>query len=395
MISVVEALDILDDHLFVPEPEEVSLQQALGRITAQAFTCDRDLPPFDRVMMDGIAIDFDRYAAGQRTFALEHTAAAGSPRYTLGDPGRCVEIMTGAILPAGTDTVIRYEDLLMDGRNATILVEVKRSQNVHSRGLDRAQGDVLVPEGKMIGAAEIGVAATVGLPRLSVYQWPRVVVVSTGDELVEIDEIPLAHQIRRSNVYNMMAALQRRGLSADEQHLPDDSKVVGSAIDQMLASYDVIILIGGSSKGKFDYVPDALERAGVEKHFYKVKQRPGKPFWFGSRDDRTFVFALPGNPVSSFLCFEKYIDHWWRRSYRQPLEQPQAILDEDITFTPDLTYFLQVKVTHREGRWLATPEQGHGSGDLANLVVADAFMQLPAGRTKYRRGELYPILIYR
>ena len=162
-----------------------------------------------------------------------------------------------------------------------------------------------------------------------------------------------------------------------------------------MSLYDLVILIGGSSKGKYDYVPATLEQLGVERKFYKVKQRPGKPFWFGVRKHKTFVFALPGNPVSSFMCTERYIKEWLKNSLGISNNWNSAILMEDFSFHPDLTYYLQVRVTSRNGKLLAFPVVGGGSGDLANLSKADGFLELPVGQNHFPAGKVFPLLLYR
>jgi molybdopterin molybdotransferase len=222
-------------------------------------------------------------------------------------------------------------------------------------------------------------------------------IISTGDELVEINRSPEPHQIRRSNVYRLRATLDQLGIPADTHHMKDNYEEIAEKLRQIAAEYEVIILSGGVSKGKFDYLPDVLEDLGVKKLFHRIRQRPGKPFWFGESPKGKLIFALPGNPVSSFLCTHRYFIPWLRKCLGYPdRSQPHAILKEDFTFTPDLTYFLQVRVDYDEqGRIWATPEEGNGSGDLANLVDADAFLQLPRGRNEFKAGEVFPLFFYR
>ncbi|MEM8895218.1 MAG: molybdopterin-binding protein, partial [Bacteroidota bacterium] len=157
------------------------------------------------------------------------------------------------------------------------------------------------------------------------------------------------------------------------------------------------VLSGGVSKGKFDFLPQALDEIGVKKHFHRISQRPGKPFWFGSFGDKATVFAFPGNPVSSFMCMQRYFKTWLNHSLQiNTLQTPYAVLGDDVHFKPDLTYFLEVKLVFSPtGEILAMPVKGNGSGDLANLVDADAFIELPKGRNDYHKGEKYPILTYR
>ena len=397
MISVEKATQIvLENALLLPD-ETVPFQNALGRILREPLTADRDFPPFDRVSMDGIAICFANFEAGQRKFFIEKTQAAGAPQLALAQTENCIEVMTGAMLPQGTDCVIRYEDLSINEGFANIFIErIELRQNIHRRGIDRWAGEVIVAAGRKISPAELGVAATVGKSELRVAALPRACILSSGDELVEVHETPLPHQIRKSNVHVMAAVLDTWGLRSDMLHLPDDPTAIESILSNCLKNYDVLLMSGGVSMGKFDHLPEVLEKIGVRKWFHKVSQRPGKPFWFGSTNN-TVVFAFPGNPVSSFMCLHRYFQPWLRISLGlEPIENQYAVLAEDYFFKPDLTYFLQVKLTTgQDGRLLAMPVTGQGSGDLANLVDSDAFLELPLERQEFKAGEVFPVWLYR
>ena len=159
-----------------------------------------------------------------------------------------------------------------------------------------------------------------------------------------------------------------------------------------MQQYDVIILSGGVSEGKFDYIPKALDECGVKKLFHKVQQRPGKPFWFGKNDKGVLVFALPGNPVSAFMCLHRYLLSWLEKSLGVRKQNLYAVLNEDFTFTPKLQYFLQVKLhVDQKGCLIATPVEGNGSGDFANLAATNAFMELPLERNNFTKGEVFKI----
>lgn len=394
MTHVDQATRIVLDHASPLAAERVPLSQAMGRVLQQDIVADRDFPPFDRVAMDGIAIRFADFAAGQRSFAIAGTGAAGAPQMQLAQAGSCLEIMTGAMLPAGADTVIRYEDVSIQAGVAQLNIQdINQGQNVHHQGIDRHAGEVIVAAGKLISAAEIGVAATVGCSSLLVKALPAVLVVSTGDELVPVDAQPLAHQIRASNVHQLSAMLQAWGMSVSQLHLPDEAATIRQALHEALSRYPVVVLSGGVSAGKFDYLPDVLSELGVEKQFHQVIQRPGKPFWFGVHPGGTRVFALPGNPVSSFMCALRYIRPWLNASLGlPPLSDQFAQLSHDIPFKPKLAYFAAVKLhSSPSGQWLAEPILGHGSGDLANLVDAQAFIELPEGKDVYQAGEQYRV----
>ena len=397
MLTVKQATAVVLENALPLPDETVPLHLAVGRTLREPLTADRDFPPFDRVSMDGIAICFANFEQGQRRFFIENTQAAGAPQLVLAQTGNCIEVMTGAMLPQGTDTVIRYEDLSIDAGFATInLDKIQFRQNIHEQGVDRKNGETIVAEGSLLSPAELGVAATIGKSQLRVAALPRACVLSSGDELVEVDEVPLPHQIRKSNVHVMAAVLGTWGLSADLLHLPDDPAAIEATLSDCLEKYDVLLMSGGVSMGKFDHLPEVLEKLGVRKLFHKVSQRPGKPFWFG-RSEGTVVFAFPGNPVSSFMCLHRYFRPWLRASQGlQPIENQYAVLAVDYIFKPELTYFLQVKLAAgQDGRLLATPVTGQGSGDLANLVDSDAFLELPLEGQAFRAGEVFPIWRFR
>jgi len=398
LLPVHEALAVVLAHPAQLPTEECPLSETRGRVLAEDLCADRPFPPFDRVTMDGIAIRFADFSAGIRNFINKGTQAAGQPPLVLESEGACLEIMTGAVLPAGADTIIRYEDLRFEGDQVAVLTEeIEYGQNLHREGSDRRMGDVIVPSGQLLAAGEIGVAATVGKNSLRVRKMPRVAVISTGDELVSVESVPLPHQIRSSNMYALSAALQQMGVPTERLHFPDDPDVMRTGLNKCLRTFDAIILSGGVSEGAFDFIPGVLAELQVEKLFHRVQQRPGKPFWFGTWQQQCAIFALPGNPVSAFLGIQKYFKAWLHQSLGLPPLRPSfAMLAEDYTFKPNLTYFLQVKLESTpDGLLRAYPRTGGGSGDLANLSDADGFLELPADETHFRSGTVFPVLIYR
>ena len=398
MITVEEAQSIISKTIHDFGIVEIPLGDAVGRVLREDLFADRDFPPYHRVTMDGISIQFESFQNGNRTFYIEGVAAAGAPQQNLKNGNNCLEVMTGSILPNNTNTVIRYEDLDIQNGVATIQVDTLRDgQNVHNKGEDRLQNSKVVSGGKIISPAEVGVAATVGKATVKVSRLPKAIIISTGDELVEIDESPLSYQIRKSNVHRLKATFSHHGIVADTAHLNDDFDEIVTQLKSILEDYEIVMMSGGVSKGKFDFLPDALKTLGVTKLFHKIKQRPGKPFWFGRAPSGATVFALPGNPVSSFMCTQIYFVPWLRSCLQLPeVAAPTAILQRDTTFKPDLVYFLQVKVSYNsQGQILAMPVDGNGSGDLANLVDADAFLRLPRGKNLFEKGECFPLVFYR
>ncbi|MDN3641268.1 molybdopterin molybdotransferase MoeA [Lutimonas halocynthiae] len=395
-ISVKEAIDFVLNAAESFGTESIEFNKSLGRVLKETVKADREMPPFDRVSMDGIAINFEAFQTGLRSYPIEAIQAAGSEQLSLEHKEHCLEAMTGAMLPQGTDTIIPYELINIENGIAHVQVEeIKHFQNIHKKGLDRKKDAVLISKDTIITAAEIGVLATVGKTTIEVAKLPKIAIVSTGDELVDVSEIPAAYQIRKSNVHTLAAALRGFELNPDLFHITDDKNKLREKIKSLLENYDVLMFSGAVSKGKFDYLPEILQELAVQKLFHKVKQRPGKPFWFGKKEQTT-IFAFPGNPVSTFVSCLKYFIPWLLKSLELgPEKKDFAVLAEDFYFKPELTYFLQVKIKNEAGVLSAFPIAGNGSGDLANLTQNDAFMELPSDRTDFKKGEAFPIIKYR
>jgi molybdopterin molybdotransferase len=397
MITVAEVDKIILDLVKITGTEKVLFQDCLGRVLAEDIIADRDFPPFDRVMMDGIAIRYTDWKAGKKSFYIQELLPAGSPSITLKESGSCIEAMTGAVCPLNADTIIKYEDIKIDNGKAFINsdLEIKANQHVHPQGSDRKASAILIKKGTLLTAAEIGILATVGKSKVVVQKRLKVAIVATGDELVEIDQTPMAHQIRKSNVYNLQAHLKSKGFEANIFHIVDDKSKLHKALEKILADHEVVVLSGGVSKGKLDFVPEILTDLGVEKHFHFVKQRPGKPFWFGTYPNGA-VFALPGNPNSTFVGLNRYVVPFLLRSEGIEPRKIKARLSQGFSFNPNLTYFLQVQLAYNdEGQLMATPLPGHGSSDLANLVDADGLLELPMGKIDFKQGEVFDCFYYR
>jgi len=395
MISVAQALQTVLNSTQGFGVEEVPFLKSVGKVLKEDIVADRDFPPFNRVSMDGIAINHRFFEHGIIDFNVEGIQAAGAEQKTMTIDSNCMEVMTGAVLPINTDTVIRYEDVQIKNGIASINLKIlELGKNIHSKGKDRIQGDLLIEKNTIISAAEIGVIATVGKATVKVAKTPKVIIVSTGDELVEVNENPLSHQIRRSNAFTLVSLLKKLGIKAKTSHIADDKEVLQQKIANYLKKYDVLIFSGAVSKGKFDFLPAVLAELKVEKLFHRITQRPGKPFWYGVKNNKP-VFAFPGNPISTFVNCLAYFYPWYYKSVGIKVKEEMAILGEDVSFKPSLTYFLQVKLENKFGHLVAFPITGNGSGDLASLIKTDAFIQLPNDRVEFKKGEVFPILKYR
>ena len=412
MISVEEAKNTILQNTVDFGIEEVPFMESVGRVLKETIVADRDFPPFNRVAMDGIAINYIHFKNGQRSFKIEGIQPAGSEQLSMQNSDNCIEVMTGAVLPNNCDTVIRYEDVVIENGIATITVDnINDKQNIHTKGKDKQQGDLLIKENTIISPAEIGVIATVGKSTIKVAKQPKVMIVSTGDELVDVHETPLDFQIRRSNVYTLVSLLQKLNIPSETAHITDNKTILKEKIASYLQEYDVLLFSGAVSKGKFDFLPEVLSELGVEKLFHKVAQRPGKPFWFGRatplgmseqhvyqdvENNKAIVFSFPGNPVSTFVNCMVYFYPWYYKSVSIKQNEETAVLANDIVFKPNLTYFLQVKLSYRFGHLIATPIKGNGSGDLVSLVEADGFIEIPkTENTEFKSGTVFPVIKYK
>ncbi|MGB1018732.1 MAG: molybdopterin molybdotransferase MoeA [Chitinophagales bacterium] len=400
IISVKEAVEIIQSQVEdFGEYIEGSFD-SLHKILAQNIVADRDFPAYDNVRMDGIALKLESIQKGVKTFKIQGIQAAGSPAMLLENELNCIEVMTGSILPKNTDIVIQYEWISIKNGTATLNFEAFDKQqlsyfkNIQAKGFDKKAGSELIKKGTRISSAEIGILATVGTQNLVVKDQPKIIIISTGDELVAVSETPKSYQIRRSNVFALQAILQENGFESSTDHIADNKIVLKEKIASHLKNYDVLLFSGAVSKGKFDFLPEILQELGVKKLFHKVKQRPGKPFWFGKKEKKT-VFAFPGNPVSTYVGCLKYFLPWVNKSLGIDNKTKTAILAEDFDFKPKLYYFLSVSIEEKNGQRYAIPQKGKGSGDLANLANADGFLELPAERTNFKKGEEFPIILFR
>jgi len=313
LISVSDAAKRIQAQLILPPTESVSLTESQGRYLREAITSDRPLPPFDRVMMDGIAIDFAVWEQGTVTFPIAGTQAAGAPPVKLDNPQTCIEVMTGGVLPAGCNCVIPVEEISISKKSATIRPDYtpQRNQHIHETGSDTAKDKILVPAGTLLNAPELTIAASCGHTTLQVATLPRIAIISTGDELVAPDESPEPYQIRRSHATALRAVISSKKLgTVTEKHVADDPEKLKTTLQSALAENDILILTGGVSRGKFDYVAPVLESLLGTADFHGVAQRPGKPlaFWGADSSNNTCsVFALPGNPCSVMACAARYL----------------------------------------------------------------------------------------
>ncbi|MFK5974781.1 MAG: molybdopterin molybdotransferase MoeA [Flavobacteriaceae bacterium] len=393
MITFDEAFKEVLRHPLELGVETIPLAHGMKRILAEDILADRDFPPFDRATKDGIAISYSAIENGLKTFKIEGVLSAGMPQKTLTIDTNCLEIMTGAVLPKKADTVIMYEEVTLIDGIASIETTPKKRQNIHAKGSDEKKGTVLLNAGIRIDTAEIGILASVGKTEVVVKKIPKITVISTGNELVEVAETPLPHQIRKSNTISLAAALSKEGIGSQLVHFADTKKEIEQSLGKALQANDVLLLSGGVSKGKFDFIPEVMETLGVKKIFHRVAQRPGKPFWFGVHlDMRTLIFSFPGNPVSTFANYHIYFLPWLYKTWGLPYEEKVVILQEEIRVKLPLTRFVLVKTYDQDGCLKAQIIGGNGSGDLISLAKSDGFVCLRPREESYKKGEMVPFI---
>ncbi len=394
MITVQEAEQLVFANVCGWGDETVPLYAAQGRILLDDIAADRNYPPYHRVTMDGIAIASSAWLKGLRRFRVESVVQAGASIATLRDTANgCLEIMTGAVLPSGCDTIIPYEQVRLENGSAIIAEDVTATagQFVHREGSDRAKGDILIRRGVRIAPNHVAVIASTGQAQVRVSRLPRVTIVSTGDEIVDVGAPVETHQIRPSNAYGIAAAFRALGCEAVEVPIVGDHRdEIFQTLEKELKQSDILVLSGGVSMGKADYVPASLDALGSKLIFHKVSQKPGRPMWFGVAPGGKPVFALPGNPVSSMVCFYRYALPAIQRALglaSQPEEW--AVLAEDVRSEMNLTMFRQVTIrSERDGRLVVTTDTYGGSGDIASLGASEGFVELPLGREKAPAGEV-------
>jgi len=381
----------IDSRLQCMPIESLPLTQCIGGTLRENIYAERDQPPFDRVAMDGIAGDSETWRHGLRRLKLQGVQAAGTPRLTLARKDQAIEVMTGAVLPAGCDCVVPVEQIDVADGYATLSASAVTIpyHNVHRRGSDGRQGSLLLAAGTRLRAPEIAVAASAGMARVRVSSQPAVIVVSTGDELIEPGEPIADFQVRRSNAYAVAATLRQRGFfRVGDDHVRDDEAKLMERLETHFRTHEVVILSGGVSMGRFDLVPKVLQRLGVERVFHRIAQRPGMPMWFGLGPAGQAAFGLPGNPVSTLVCLIRYVIPAIAAAMgTKPVPPERLALAAPITVNPPLAYFLPVALEYDDwGRPWAHPRPTNGSGDFLSLTGTDGFVELPPGPNTYPKG---------
>lgn len=376
--------------------ERVALNAALGRVLAEDARSPLDHPPWDNSSMDGYAVRAvdvgHASAAAPVVLPVLDTVRAGHRPSRALEPRSAIRIMTGAPIPDGADSVIRVEDT--DGGETQVVVRDARDagRNVRPKGEDLRLGDIAVPRGTVLGPAHLGVLATIGVALAPVYRLPRVGILTSGDELVDVDrfdEVLRGDRIVSSNSYTLNAAVRAVGAEPVYYGIAPDEPVEYERQLRGVTGCDLLLTTGGVSVGAFDFTRDVLRSLGAELHLWRVRMRPGAPLGFGTLGDMPWL-GLPGNPVSTMVTFELFARPLLRRMRGEARIFQHAITvrsRDEITLAAPLTHFMRATLEWSEdGPWarLTGPQ---GSGLLTSMARADALMVIPAERTIIRRGD--------
>jgi molybdopterin molybdotransferase len=393
MITFDEALKVSLDKAVTYGIETVSFEEATGRVLAEDILSDLDIPPFNKSAMDGYAC---RKQDLDRPLEVMEVIRAGVAPFKAVSEGTCSQIMTGAIIPEGADTVIKVEEstvlmTLANGHPQIRFTGVKTAANICYQGEDLHAGETILKAGNLLDTRHIPILATVGRIFVDVYRYPSIGVLSTGTELVEPGETPGVSQIRNTNAYQVIAQLAKMGIDCDYYGIaPDDESVTGSMIADALESNDILILSGGISMGEFDLVPEVLGRLGIRIDFKQVAIQPGKPTLFGTGNGK-FVFGLPGNPVSSYFILELLIRPFLYKCMGHDWSPPVLRLRAAHAITRKKSNRLSWMPVRIDREGLVHQVEYHGSAHIFSLRDADGIISIPIGITDIEKGELVDV----
>ncbi len=404
MLSVEEALQCVLSQVVPGASVDVAARDALGLVLAEDVESDVDSPPHDKSLVDGYAVMSADLAEGVREFEVLAEVTAGDVPHQAVTPGTTIRIMTGAPIPDGADAVVMVErSELLGGAGQPQQVRLATGpltpgQNIMPRAASLVCGDRVLAAGHALRAIEIGLLAEVGRTHVRVIPRPTLAVLSTGNELVPADVVPDVGHIRNSNGPMLSAAAALAGAASIDLGIArDESGLLRERISQGLQC-DILVLSGGVSAGVLDLVPGVLKSLGVKQIFHKVRVKPGKPLWFGTleaEDRRRLVFGLPGNPVSSLVCFELFVRPAIARvAGRQhgELEETEATLTAPYTQHGERPTYHPARIRATERDSQVEPLRCRGSGDLAAVAAANALICFPPAGRKFEAGERVRVL---
>ncbi|MBO8092902.1 MAG: molybdopterin molybdotransferase MoeA [Prosthecochloris sp.] len=395
MITVEEASRIIAASVHPLPAEMVCLGELHGRVLADDILAGFSLPRFDNAAMDGFAVRWDdiRSASDDHPVRLDvnqEIAAGASPLCPV-RPGTCAQIMTGAPMPEGADTVVIFEHTSGFGKGSVEVYKAPgRNANVRYAGEEVVRGEVVLRRGERLTTAGIGVLAAFGYAEAPVFRRPRIALVTVGDELREPGQSLDGASIYNSNRYSLEAAALSAGAELSvHREVPDDPEVISEALRSSLDRCDVLVTSGGISTGEYDYIQQRLLDLGVKERFWKVAQKPGKPFFFGDTPDRKLVFGLPGNPVSALVCFLEYVMPALSALQKSPYHgKIRAVLAEPFPADRKRYRFLFGKVWQEDGTLRCRVSEKTESHMITSLVGANCLIEAPAAPGEHPAGSV-------
>jgi len=401
LISIDDARARVLAEAFPLPVETLPLAEVMGRVLGEEIVASHSVPPFDNAGMDGFAVRavdiVDATADTPVSLQVLETIPAGHVATRALGPEQAAKIMTGAPIPEGADVVVQSEMAEETDGRVVVFEAAKRGKNIRRAGEDVGAGDRVLGPGSVLGPAEIGLIASLGHPTVQVHQRPRVAVLSTGSELVEVDRSLGPGQIRNSNSYSLRALCQQMGIEPTMLGIvPDDYDATRDLVQKGLG-YDVLLTTGGVSVGQFDFIKDIQDELGVQRKLWGVAMKPGKPLVFGVRD-HTLVFGLPGNPVSAMVSFELFVRPALLRLMGhaktvKPLYQ--AVISEDASNPDGRVYVVRVRAWREEDTWHVSATGAQGSGILRSMVGANGLVFIPGGPRGVKAGERVDFLLLR
>jgi len=394
MLKVDEAMRLVLNSTEVLPFEEVSLLNSLDRVLARDIYSGLPLPPWDNSAMDGYAVRANdtKYASPNSPCVLEVIGEIKAGEFPECEiiQGKAMRITTGAPLPDGADAVVVLEATEESKDKVKVFKSVTRGENIRKKGEDVREGSLVIEKGKRVRAYEIAMLASLGITKVTVYRTPRVAVITTGDELIDIEEQLPKGKIRDSNSWMLSALLIKTGINPISSGKAADNRnsLVERVKEALTEGLDCLLVSGGVSVGKYDIVKGVLKELGFQEIFHRVKMKPGKPLLFG-RINKALVFGLPGNPVSSAISFEVFVRPALFKMMGMEFKPltVSAILKEDIRKKPGKTHFLRVSLEEEGGILYAVPLKKQGSAMITSLTSADGFIEIDEDTTILKRGE--------
>jgi molybdopterin molybdotransferase len=396
MLSVDEALEKVLNSVTCLPSQILALRDSSSYFLAEDILADRPIPPFNRVTMDGYAVKAKDFVDSQARLKVVGIIAAGDSPDIIMNSGEAIQIMTGASLPESADAVVMVENSSLEGEWVHLTEpNICEGYNIAKKGEDAEEGKILLKKHTQLTPAAMAVCSSVGNSQLNVFRKPIIRVLSTGNEIISPEEKPKPHQIRDCNSFSVHGLTNLLGMDTDFLGIASDLE------DELLENMkkgleaDVFLLSGGVSMGEFDLVPKLLNQLGVEQVFHKVNLKPGKPVWFGMSKNGTYVFGLPGNPVSVQVNYKLFVEPLIQKLSGSLSPEPKFLripVSETLKKKRNREFYLSSILEVQEGQTVASTIQIRGSGDFSNLAYSTGLIRFPADDLEIEKGSMVDFL---